>query len=326
MSKLRQALEGGCSSVTLLQKQTGCRHSTAKWFLAMEECGFRCDEDDFISERKAIDLKNDIEGFVNGNTNPFFTATEIAREIRGTGRRVSRKRVAKFLKSFGFRYQNIRSTRWSKKRHLTSAKGHLKVVLYSIISALEDDDTAICFLDETKFQLTSCPQKAWLRKKMPVPKRDEVEAKLVTAISSCTIDGFNGVQIFEGEVRAQDYMYFVANLLEKLAKSGYQKIVLLQDGPKWHTADIIKRSYLWRYLLTNIKGYWDLNIIENAFSSVKQLFGRRPKTTNMEEELKYIVGSFSKANDAMAFQGFTRNLLRSMVRRLPELVIFNKKD
>lgn len=317
------ALKGGESCVNSLRKTACCRAKYANHVLKAYENGFSIETEEIDLKSQSLTLKDDILSYTTRLVDPFFTASQTKRELKNSGKLASRKLIAKVFRSEGFTYGLARPLGLKKKPFITEDTERLKKIISILLDSLKGDEENLLFIDETKFQLQNIPTRIWYKKSAIAPLVSrETESCIVTAIAACSTEGFKAVQLFLGEIKAQDYLYFLFILVNKMTLKRQDNLVILQDGPRWHTAEILQKSSVWKYLLTNIKSYFDLNLIENAFSCVKYHFKRRPIVLNIEEELHAIVNCFSKSNDINSFAGYTRNLVRSMLKRLRQVVTY----
>ena len=69
-----------------------------------------------------------------------------------------------------------------------------------------------------------------------------------------------------------------------------------------------------KFFFFNEPRMFQLNIIENAFSFVRDAFRKRPQVDTMEEEAREIVRIFFDEENQKRFRGVLRNHLRQLIK------------
>ena len=63
-----------------------------------------------------------------------------------------------------------------------------------------------------------------------------------------------------------------------------------------------------------------MNMIENSFSAIKAGFRTRPVFQSVAEEIAYLSTLFFNDDNKKKFKGYTRNLLRTIVRMSDDVI------
>lgn len=79
------------------------------------------------------------------------------------------------------------------------------------------------------------------------------------------------------------------HLLRHLSNSGLNKAVLLQGNASWHTGHLLIQSTFLKKKSFIVKGFPQLNLIENMFSLIKHRFCRRKHFSSHEEEIRFMI-------------------------------------
>ena len=83
---------------------------------------------------------------------------------------------------------------------------------------------------------------------------------------------------------------------------------------RWHHANRVAASEVSKFFFFNVARMFQLNIIENAFSFVRDAFRNRPVVETMEEEAEEIVRIFFAEENQKRFRGLLRNHLRQLIK------------
>lgn len=316
IEKITEAYQSGVSKVSVLMRKARCGWKLAKQVRDFLDRGVSLD---ILSEEGDNFIEKEVQDSSSNLNDLFFTATSIKRKLQDKGKTVSRQRICRILRKQGYRYKKNLPDWRRKSPPRSSDFFRIRLITDSILSDFETNESILVFIDETKFQLTSVPYRIWKRKGIKENVGRNVDSDLITVIAACTVTGFEAVQLYEGEITSDDYLYFVVSLIERVSCTSGKSIQILQDGAKWHTSRKILQSPIGKYLLTNLKGYFDLNMIENAFSSVKYKFRTRPIAETRQQEYMEILKCFVSENRSKTFRGYCRNLIRSVIRRLSQV-------
>jgi hypothetical protein len=83
---------------------------------------------------------------------------------------------------------------------------------------------------------------------------------------------------------------------------------------RWHHANLVTNSEVSKFFFFNEARMFQLNIIENAFSFVRDAFRKRPVVERIEEEARQIVKIFFQEENEKRFRGLFRNHLRQLIK------------
>ena len=143
----------------------------------------------------------------------------------------------------------------------------------TVLEGIEHKDKKILFTDEIKFNLSGTASHVWLdREAVDQGQMEEIDkrpdsTKLVVMVA-CSCEGFLSYQVCMDDIKAADFLFFFQTTLESLPR-GYQYRVLA-DNPQWHRGVMVQESRANDFLLFNIPGLFQLNLIENSFSHTSQ--------------------------------------------------------
>ena len=256
-------------------------------------------------------LVNTIEG-VQDN---FLTVAEIKRRHPS----FSRKKILSFLHRKGYRYRMIPKKRLKPNQNKPNSTRICRIISH-IAQAVTDPNTIMLYCDEMKFPLYQTADKKWAHKDtlpedLPVYNRRYEDTKQqLTAIALCSLEKFEAVQIFKGEVTGPDFLYFLNQTISRMdPRKNYS---ILVDNASWHKAEIISKAKASDFLFFNEARQFQLNIIENAFSFVRHAFRIREHLFTMEEEANTIARIFFDKQNVNRFKGLFRNHLRMLLEQL----------
>ena len=174
----------------------------------------------------------------------------------------------------------------------------------------------ILFCDEIKLPLYQAADNAWLIKnELDETKLVELQARpdnsqLVLMIL-CSCEGFVSVQVCLEDIRGIEFLNYLQRPIQTLPEGRYR---ILADCAKWHKGPTIENTSSNQFLLLNIPGLYDINLIENSFSAIRAAFRRRPMMESLAEQISFISKEFFREDNKKRFRGYCRNLLRSIVR------------
>ena len=192
-------------------------------------------------------------------------------------------------------------------------------VISHIAQAWCDCETTLLYCDEMKFPLFQTAEKRWMpreeteQEQMAYNQRPDLGYTL-NAIALCSVDKFEAVQVFQRDVNAQDFLYFINNAISQLPRGRHYTVIC--DNAGWHHANDVTRSTASYFLCYNEPYIFQLNIIENAFSFIRHLFRHRPIVHSLIEEARLIVNAFFDEDNPKRFQGLRRNHLKVLLEFL----------
>ena len=225
----------------------------------------------------------------------------------------SKKRILQEMHEKGLKYTPLPRERKVPKFGPPSSTRVCRVISHHC-QALADDNTEILYCDEMKFPLNQTSTHAWTslpQEERPVYNRRPDERKL-TAIAMCSTKGFVAVQVYNGEVTGIDFLYFMNKAIASLPVGRSYSCLL--DNAGWHHWDLVKSSEVSNFFFFNEPRMFQLNIIENAFSFVRDSFRKRPVVETAEEEAKEILRIFFDEENERRFKGLLRNHLRQLIK------------
>lgn len=242
--------------------------------------------------------------------NTFKTIQDIKKENPS----FSRKFIARELHQRGLKWKEVpRAPFTPKERGIPPDPENICYVITNQAEILSRQDTVLIFMDEMKLHLYQTAPKHWTFDKMPDTRQydDRPSQRLITALAACTVEGFIAVNLVDGEVNSNDTAEFLERLIE--SQPNDKRYVILLDNATWHKSKLMNESDAWRFLLFNEKRQYKLNLIENAFSYVRDFFRKRPEFESREEEMRHILNIFFDSKQKERFEGFHRNHIRNLI-------------
>ena len=228
----------------------------------------------------------------------------------------SKKAIRKTLHSKGKRYTRIKPVTKSKKK-VNMDWEKLRVIMATVLEGIEHKDKRILFCDEIKFSLSRTTSHVWLdRSKLKEGDTMELstrpESVMLVVMVVCSCQGFVSFQVCLEDIKAVDFLYFLQSTVSTLEP--ICKYRVLADNPQWHKGAVIAGSKANEFLLFNIPGLFQLNLIENSFSALRAAFERRPQTESVAEDIAYLSHLMFTEENKTKFEGYTRNMLRTIIR------------
>lgn len=254
-------------------------------------------EEDIASLDRSIDKVTEL----------FQTSTDLKREHPS----FSKKRILRRLRERGFKWDRLVRAPGAPLRPPPNPQA-VKTVVKRIVECISDRTAEILYFDEIKLPLVQTPNRHWvIREDADSQVRLNnrmVDPITLTAIAVCSQNGFVGVQLHLGEVRGVEVVYFLSEVVKKLDLA--KRYLLLGDNASWHRAKLVKKSKIFPFILYNVPYLFQANMVENAFSIVRNSFKHRPTVENLEAEAKQIAAIFFDPKNTSRFIGIHRNHLR----------------
>ena len=226
----------------------------------------------------------------------------------------SRKKILKHLHERGYRYRLMRKELKEPDPHKPSSTRICRVVSH-IAQAISDPNTTLLYIDEMKFPLVQTAERQWMHKDtlredaLIYNRRDAPETTL-TAIALCSLQKFEAVQIYKGEITGKDFLHFLVEAISRLPPR--RQYTIIADNATWHHAGTVTKSAAGKYLFFNEPKMFQLNVIENAFSFVRHAFRIRSTVDKLEEEARNIINIFFEEGNKKRFKGYFRQHLRNL--------------
>jgi stress-induced morphogen len=102
--------------------------------------------------------------------------------------------------------------------------------------------------------------------------------------------------------------------IDKLPTNKAYSIVL--DNASWHTSEAVRNTDVHRFFCFNVPGVFQLNMIENSFSGVRNDFRHRTVCDSLAKEIEQISKLFLPNVNRQRFVGYYKNYLRSLNKYL----------
>ena len=225
----------------------------------------------------------------------------------------SKKKILEEMHGKGLKYTPLSRERKFPSTQIPSSTRVCRVISH-LCQGLADNTAEVLYCDEMKFPLFQTSTHSWTN--LPQEERGvynrRPDERLLTAIALCSTKGFVAVQVYSKEVTAIDFLYFMNKAIASLPIG--KTYTCLLDNAGWHLANIVAASKVSKFFFFNEPRMFQLNIIENAFSFVRDAFRKRPVVETMEEEAKEIVRIFFDEENERRFRGLLRNHLRQLIK------------
>ena len=225
----------------------------------------------------------------------------------------SRKWISKGLKNTGHRWLLMTKKRKIPLEKNYSAKEVIEVVSH-LAQSIVNEQIEVLYIDEAHFPLVQTSTHHWTtrnpNKEELVYNRRPVEETKLSVIAVCSLKSFIAMQVFKKDITADDFHYFLQEVLKRYDKS--KKVTILADNASWHKTDGIIKSRAGKFLFFNARGLFQSNAIENCFSFIRSDFRKRPLVSSLEEEASLLVNIFFDKENPRRFKGIARNHLRAL--------------
>ena len=226
----------------------------------------------------------------------------------------SKKRITRELIDRGKKWRKMKKVPQPCKRE---GPDHREIyrVINNVVIGLWKDNKEILFVDEFKLPLNQTPTHCWGRGDQDDPRfNGRFDNITITGIVMCSVSEFKFVQLYIDEVTSKDFLYFVQECIDKLPTNKAYSIVL--DNASWHKSELVRNSDVYRFFCFNVPGVFQLNMIENSFSGVRNDFRHRTVSDSLVQEIKEIANLFLPDVSRKRFVGYYKNYLRSLIKYL----------
>lgn len=295
---------GRVRTLDQMVEQLGCHKSTARK-LRDRQLFLRHIPGYDYNNQHPPEVEQNIMGLMLSEEGKYFSTSSVKQRMP----EVSKKFVASTLKKNGLRYRRIRHTR--PPRQFSSDE--VCRVLSTALPAFDRDDESLLFLDEVIFPLNHTPTHCWRRKEdtdAGYKERTQCKTQL-TCIALCSKTRVIAIQLHTEEMQAQAIIHFLTEVLQRHRTTN--KVVVLLDNAKYHSAQLVRESSVGPYLLFSVPRCWELNLIEVLFSKAKEKWQRRPSVRCAEEEVSQVIRVFRECQVPADFGGYRKQYLRNLV-------------
>lgn len=305
---VRDAVANGTvGSLDTLSRRAKCNKSTARRLVRQQLSVNHIPDFDY-NNVKSPEVAEDIMDMMTSEAGQYFSTSQVKQRMPG----VSKKYIARTLKSRGFRYRKLRHTRPPRSFDLAEVTR----VLSTALPAFDRDDESLLFLDEVIFPLNHTPTHCWRHKDdlfHGYKERTQCKSQL-TCIALCSKVRAIAIQLHSGEMQAQAIIHFLTEVLKRHRL--VDKAVVLLDNAKYHRANLVAQSSIGPYLLLSVPQCWELNMIEVLFSKAKALWKQRPVVRCADEEVGQVIRLFRECQKEEDFAGYRRQYLRNVLEAL----------
>lgn len=228
----------------------------------------------------------------------------------------SRKKILEVLHTMQLRWRRLPAPEPKKpSKYGPPNQDNVNRVISELVQVHSNPQAEMLFVDEVKFPLNQTATHTWRSATDAPPlilNRREAPDQTLTAIALCSKERFVAAQLFKEEVTGKDFLNFINSVVAKLPRD--KKYLILADNASWHSSALVQKTKAYEYLLFNEPRFYQLNMIENAFSALKDEFRRRPNVGSLQEEAQQIARLFFVPKTAERFAGYARNHLRMLQR------------
>ena len=242
----------------------------------------------------------------------YATVSDIKRQLPGFSKRL----IARKLRQTGLRWRQLVRRRKDPKEVRHPPRQVVELVSH-LVQAMNSPSTTVLYVDEAHFPLVQTATHHWTAPEQCedlVYNRRAVEEVKLSAIALCSLEGFVAVQIYNKDITIEDFHYFIQTAMLRVLPG--QRVTVLADNASWHTSQVITQSKAGKFIYFNVKGLFQGNAIENAFSFIRAEFRKRPVVQSIEEEAKLLAEIFFHPENKRRFAGIHRNHLRSLMKLL----------
>lgn len=316
INRKRQVIAGMLRRQTSLNfakvcRSTGCDFETVKsvyndLLFQGQPCHY-----DYQNQKAPEDIQK-MDHIAQNLQGTYQTVSDIKRELPN----FSKKKIAKTLRQTGLRWRQLVRKRKNPKEPKYSPKSVVEVVSH-LTQAMNSANTILLYVDEVHFPLVQTASHHWTKPELAeelVYNRRFVPDSKLSAIALCSLDKFIAVQVFKQDITMEDFLYFIQTALSKY--KGKERVTILADNATWHTSSNVVGTRAGKFLHFNVKGLFQSNIIENAFSFVRSEFRKRKLVETVEEEAQQLIQIFFDPRNEERFKGIRRNHLRSLMTLL----------
>lgn len=244
----------------------------------------------------------------------YDTVTELKRQHPN----FSRKRILRELRRTGHRWRRVSLPRPNpppktfSSHNICRVISHISQILYE-----RKKPVRMLYVDEMKFPLRQNSYFHWgkVKKKDPmVFGQRPVQDIELTVIALCSTKRFLAVQVFSTAIRGPDFACFLNDAVQQLPQSFQYSI--LADNATWHVSEFVRKQEVNKFIFLNEPGMYRLNLIENAFSYIRDAFRKRPLVHTLAEETRMIVNMFFDEKSTRRFEGYYRHHIRQLIKYL----------
>jgi DDE superfamily endonuclease len=225
----------------------------------------------------------------------------------------SRKKILEVLHSKQMRWRKLPLAEPKFLTYDPPNQKDVNRIICNMAVVHSNPETQMLFVDEMKFPLQQTAKYHWIHKERESAiklNRREVSDTTITAIAMCSHQKFVAVQLFNGEIKGQDFLNFINVAISRLPLDKHY--LILADNATWHNSGAIQKTEAYKFLFFNLPRMFQINLIENAFSAVRSEYRKRPTVDSLIEEAKNIVNLFFVRENVERFEGYWRNHLRML--------------
>lgn len=237
----------------------------------------------------------------------YFSTRDFKRVLN----QFSMKKIRRQLKVRGKKWERMARTRVQTEERMPDKDKMLNLISHAV-RAHQSQGKELLFTDEMKFPMNQTPNFIWKTEadegEFYNNRPDNLQ---LTAIVLCSTTNFLSVQFFLDEVTAVDFLYFMQEAISRLPNDKEYSILL--DNATWHKAAVVRNTDVWRFLAFNEPHQFRVNLIENSFSGVRQMWRQRAHVDTLGQEMALLVDIFSDARNKRRFKGYYFNHLRAML-------------
>lgn len=254
---------------------------------------------------------------------PFLTCATLKRKLLTDLRmKVSRGYISRVLRELGFKYVDTKKKFGVPKKYSQASNpldSRATGVFRAVTAHLKDPSIDLMFLDEVIFTLRSTPRYQWLPRGSIPQERNFMRDYKIVCIVLCSMYQLVAIQMFESEVKQDDFIYFLSMVTTRLQIDQIYSPIIVLDRASWHAGRKVLNCGLQDLLMFNQPGKPFYNYIELVFSKVKYRFKERPMEQTQLGEAQRILGCFNQLT-SKDFAGFRRLYLRTVKKGMETLL------
>lgn len=242
----------------------------------------------------------------------YSTISDIKRKMPS----FSKKLIARHLRRTGLRWLQLPKRRKHPKEERHPSRQVFEVISH-LVQGMNSPSVTVLYVDEVHFPLVQTSTHHWTTKDRCedlVYNRRAVDETKLSAIVMCSLEGFVAAQVYRHDITLDDFLFFLQSCMMR-NKPG-QQVTVLADNATWHTSPVVTTSKAGKFMFFNVRGLFQSNAIENAFSFVRSEFRKRAVVQSIEEEARLLLEIFFQPKNQKRFLGIHRNHLRSLMKLL----------
>lgn len=243
--------------------------------------------------------------------------------LRGLKRKVPSFSVAfikKRLMTLKFKYRQLLKVKQKSKMKPEKPVSEYLTVSSGLTRALEVSPVQLGFVDQWKAVLSQTPKHAWLLdgEHAEIIYNNRPESLTLTLCILCDQTRYRFAQVFLHELNSVDFAYFMVQCLSRLRPAD-GPVKVLADRASWQKSELLKKIDVDRFMLWNIPGRPQMNMIEGTFSGLRSNFRSREEVESLGDEIRNLLKMLTDQKTVERFPGHRRAWKRQLLQEIREI-------